>query len=412
MSIPKEAVKPLVDMNEPITESQRKKAENVLRKAKVHVACNHAFFGQIVLGRKIVLNDDCPTAWVTPRGKITVGTRFAAAINVPQMVFVLVHEAMHYAMLHPLRRRWREPLPWNYAADAVINDILKESKVGEMIEGLVDMPGSKDKTAEQVYDALPRQGGRGGGKKVGAPGGTGQDLQENDDGEGGRLDESQVREIEQKVAQELAKAAQAAKQQGQMPAGMERLIEKIINPPTPWHILLERFMTQFVAADLTWRRPQRRFVAHNIYLPASDKVPQMGPVVIVVDTSGSIGQRELTHFLGHINSILERCRPEKIVVIPCDAQTYEPTELTVDDLPVTLEAGKKMAKGGGGTSFKPPFRLVEEMGIAPEVLIYLTDMYGDFPDQAPAYSTIWLSISEVNKAPFGDVIMYKMDDDE
>lgn len=420
MSIQKEAAKTLVDMNQPITEAQRKKASDNLRKAKVQVACSQPFFGQVVLGRKVSIEDNCPTAWVTPRGKITLGTRFAAALTVQQLVFVLAHEAMHYILLHPLRRGWREPNPWNYAADAVINDVLKEAKVGEFVPGCVDMPGSKDKTTEKVYDELPRQaGGKGkgkpGGKDVGEPGGTGSDLQEAEDGEGGSgklLDESERREIEQQAAQELAKAAQVAKEQGKLPAGMERLIDEIVNPKTPWHQLLERFMTNFVASDLSWRRPQRRFVAHRIYMPAADKVPQMGVVVVVIDTSGSIGPKELSHFLGHVNSILERCRPEKVIVIPCDAQAYEPTELTIDDLPITEAMAKRMGKGGGGTSFKPPFKMVEKNGWEPEVLIYLTDMYGDFPDKAPAYSTIWLSTSEIAKAPFGDVIMYRMDDNE
>ena len=411
---------------EPITDAMRKQASDVIKKAKVQLAINHPFFAQIVLGRKIEISDWISTAYVTPRGRITVGTRFAASLKVQQGVFLLAHEAMHYAMLHLFRRKYRDPRKWNVACDAVINDLLQAAKCGEFIDGGVNMAGSKDKTSEKVYEELPDQGGgkgkgqKGKGQKQQGQGGQGQgdgdgdyqpgegwDDLEDEEGQG-QLDESQVREIEEQVRQELAQAAAVAKQQGTMPAGMERFVDEIVNPKTPWYILLERFMTSYVKADYSWRRPNRRHLASGFYLPSSDKVPQMGTVVIAVDTSGSIGP-ELPHFFGHVNSILSTCRPEKVYIMPCDAAVHGVIEITVDDLPITMEmvSKKGMAKGGGGTSFKPPFRKVEKLGIEPEVLIYLTDMYGDFPASAPHYATIWLSTTKDMKAPFGDVLYYE-----
>jgi predicted metal-dependent peptidase len=400
----------------PITEADRTNAANVIKKAKVQLAINHPFFAQIVLGRKIEISDNISTAHINNRGKITVGTRFAASLKVQQGVFLLAHEAMHYAMLHLLRRKYRDPRKWNVACDAVINDLLTTAKVGEFIDGGVNMTGSKDKTSEKVYEELPDQGGGKGKGKGGAgkqqgqgQGGSGQGDGDYQPGEGWddlqddeKLDESEVREVEEQVRQELAQAAAVAKQQGHMPAGMERLIDEIINPKTPWYILLERYMTSFVKADYSWRRPNRRHFGNGFYLPSSDKVPRMGTVVVVVDTSGSIGP-ELPHFLGHINTIMSQCRPEKIVVMHCDAQVHEAKEYEMHDLPIII----KQFKGGGGTSFKPPFAKVEKMGLEPEVLVYLTDMYGDFPTKAPEYNTVWLSTTKDMKAPFGDVIYYE-----
>ncbi len=388
---------------QPITEAERKQAGEVVKKAKVQLTINHPFFAQIVLHRKIEINDKVATAYITQRGRIVVGTRFAAGLKVQQMVFLLAHEAMHYAMLHMLRRKHRNHKKWNVACDAVINDLLETAKVGESIEHGVRMPGSKDKTSEKVYDELPDQGGGKGksksssGQEVYQPGEGFDDMDEGDN-----LDDSQVREIEEQIRQEVAQAAAVAKQQGHMPAGAERLIEDIINPTTPWQLLLERFMTSFVKADYSWKRPNRRHLAHGLYMPSSDRVPQMGEVVIVVDTSGSIGP-ELPHFLGHINTIMSQCRPERIYVMHCDAKVHQVDEFEIADLPIMI----KNFKGGGGTSFRPPFKKVEKMGIEPEVLIYLTDMYGDFPEKAPDYSTVWLSTTKDMKAPFGDVIFYE-----
>lgn len=399
---------------EPITEDMRKKAAEVVKKAKVQLAINHPFFAQLVLNRRVTVSDAVSTAHVTVRGHITIGTRFGAALKVQQVVFLLAHEAMHYAMLHLLRRKYRDPRTWNVACDAVINDLLTNSKCGEFIDGGVNMPGSKDKTSEKVYEELPQQGGKGKGQKSNVsgykPGEGWDDLNDDDDGQGG-LDDSQTRELEEQVRQELAQAAAVAKQQGTLPAGMERLIDDIISPRTPWHILLERFMTRLVKANLSWRRPNRRHMANGFYMPSSDKIPQMGPVVIAVDTSGSIGP-ELPHFFGHVNRILEVCRPEKVYIMPCDAEVHGVIELTTDDLPVTMDmvSKKGMAKGGGGTSFKPPFRKVQKLGLEPEVLVYLTDMYGDFPEKPAPYDTIWLSTTKDMKAPFGTVIWYECED--
>lgn len=400
----------VVTPSTPITPADKKRATDMLAKAKVQLVVGHPFWAQIVFNRKINIDDNVKTAHVNPRGSITVGTRFILSLNVQQLVFLLAHEAMHYAMLHFLRRGHRDPFMWNVAGDAVINDLLTEGSVGEKIPGGVDMPGSKDKTAEKIYEELQQQQEDGGQQGPYVPGEGFNDLDES--GGGNQLTESEKREIEQQVRVEMAQAAQVAKQQGKLPASLQRIVDEIVNPLTPWHQLLERYMTGFINADYSWRRPKKSMLSAGWYLPASDRIPQMGPVVVAVDTSGSVGPKELQHFLGHMNRILETCRPEVMYVVPCDAQTYEHSEISVDDLPITAEMAseKGMARGGGGTAFEPVFEWVREQGIEPEVLVYLTDMYGSFPPEAAPYETIWLSISDVTEAPFGMVIPYRMDE--
>jgi predicted metal-dependent peptidase len=40
--------------------------------------------------------------------------------------------------------------------------------------------------------------------------------------------------------------------------------------------------------------------------------------------------------------------------------------------------------GGGGTEFGPCFDWLDEHGIQPQTLVFLTDLYGSFPPSAPA----------------------------
>jgi predicted metal-dependent peptidase len=59
--------------------------------------------------------------------------------------------------------------------------------------------------------------------------------------------------------------------------------------------------------------------------------------------------------------------------------------------------------GGGGTDFAPVFEYVEQQGLAPQALVFLTDLYGPFPEREPHYPVIWVSTSS-QVAPFGETI--------
>ena len=382
-----------------ITPAVTAKAEDILRKAKVQLAIHHPFWAQIVFSRPVGLSQTLSTACIDQKGVITIGVGFLSTLTVQQCVFLLAHEACHFAFLHLFRRAFREHRKWNYAADAVINDYLISNGVGEFIEHGVHLPGSKEKTAEKVYDELPESpDGQGGG-------GVGEGWNDLDDGDGGsQMSDGERRMIEQQIKQELAQAVQVGKMKGNLPAGIEKLVDDIINPPTPWHILLERHMTKFIKSGITWMRPNRRLLAHGIYMPTVDRVPKMGPIAIFRDTSGScMDDASQQHFLGHINSIIEKCRPEKVYVLDIDVAVHACHEYTLDDLPV-----KPAPRGGGGTSFKPPFVYCEQHGIDQEIecAVYLTDLYGDFPERAPEYDVVWLCTSNVAEVPFGEVIKY------
>ena len=91
-------------------------------------------------------------------------------------------------------------------------------------------------------------------------------------------------------------------------------------------------------------------------------------------------------FAGHANRILETCNPERVVVIYCDAAVNRVDEFEPDDLPIKFDAC-----GGGGTSFKPVFDYIDDNDIEPEVVVYLTDGYGDQNLFTTTHETVWLT---------------------
>jgi predicted metal-dependent peptidase len=59
--------------------------------------------------------------------------------------------------------------------------------------------------------------------------------------------------------------------------------------------------------------------------------------------------------------------------------------------------------GGGGTDFRRCFRWLEERGITPQTLVFLTDLWGTFPSDARPYPVLWASTGKC-EVPFGQVI--------
>lgn len=360
--------------------------ERKVSKAKSLLILDHPFFGMAVTRRPIIYTGSVPTAAMAATGQMYINPVFIETggandgpMTVKQIMFLLAHEALHYMLSHSLRRGHRDPKAWNVACDKVINDTLIDAKVGDFIEGGINFRGGKDYAAEELYDENEDGGGDG-------PGGTGNDVGSPVDANGNALDDSQIHQLQAQAKIETIQCAKAAKATGKLPASIARMVDELVNVKTPWHEILERFMVSKIKDGYSWTRPNRRFIGANVYLPGTDYKPKMGEVVIGVDTSGSIGQAELNLFGGHLNRILETCNPEKVTVIYCDAAVAHVDEYTDEDFPVKLTA-----HGGGGTAFKPVFDYIDEQGIEPEVVVYLTDGYGDQNSFTTHHETIWLT---------------------
>lgn len=390
-------------------------AEDLIQKAKVQLVLHHPFFANTVFKRPLKISDELPkkytgydkdgnevereegfTACVDLHGNITMGRLFVESLSVAQVVFLLAHESMHHIFLHGARRKWRKHRAFNKACDKVINDILTHSSVGEPPPDGIFQDGAREFTAEQLYnedDDSEEGGGEGYSAGVG-----------NDDlsDENAPQTEAEAQVMEEGVRQELAQAVQAAKTVGKMPKGLERTINDLINPPTPWHSLLERFMTSYINANTTWARPNKRLLEVG-YFPSHAKKPTIGTVAIIGDSSGSIGANEVAHFVGHMNKILESCEPEKVYFLHVDAEVHQVDEFQVEDLPLNI----KTIKGGGGSDMGRGVKWLQENDVDPDVCVILTDGYAEF-GKPPDFPVAILCTSDID-IPYGEVIRYKME---
>ncbi len=300
-----------------------------------------------------------------------------------------------------MRRGERDPAGWNVATDKAINKVLIDNGFDLPEDGLISYD---DKSAEQHYedgkrpdpDGDPDDGdgqGDGDGQAPPDPGGNGgiKDLTGEDDQP---LNDAERKQAETDAKVDLAQAAQIAKNMGLLPGGLSGLVDNILYPTLDFEQLLQRFVQRSARDNYSWNPPNRRYISLDLILPSlrSDSLK----VIIAADTSGST-YAYLDLFNGAVNRVLSSFGKVEVTVIYCDAQIQgEPEHLETHDLPVNIEM-----RGGGGTRFEPVFDYVEEENLDPDALIYLTDLYGSFPDTAPDYPVLWAATSD-ETAPFGE----------
>lgn len=381
-------------MNAQLQHTALDELQRKVGKAKSLLILDHPFFGTACSKRPIIYTDTVPTAAMSGTGQMYMNPDWCSALTVRELMFLLAHEALHYMLSHSLRLGTRDPKAWNIACDKVINDTLIDAKVGDFIDGGVTLDGARNMASEELYDEADDGDGDG-------PGGIGNDVGPPVDDNGNALDDSQISQLEAQAKIDAIQCAKAAKAVGKLPGSIERLVDQLVNVTTPWHSILERFMQSKIKDGYSWNRPNRRFIARGIYIPGTDYTPNMGPLVIAVDTSGSLNDDDIAVFNGHINRILDTCSPEIVHVVYCDTRVHGVDEYTPDDFPVHIDA-----KGGGGTSFKPVFDWVDDNNIDPECVVYLTDGYGDQSSFTTTHETVWLTTGTTS-FDWGTVIKFE-----
>lgn len=379
--------------------TEDKRAAELMTKAVAAIVLDDPFYGYMLLRQEIKQDPTLETA-ATNGAWIKYNPEFLKKLTLPQIKGLLKHEVMHICHMHHLRRQNRDPRKWNYATDYVINAHLKQAGVALPEGGLIDTQYA-DYSSEHVYNILPEPPDG----NMGAPSWNFGGVEDAPDlyDASGNVNEVIQHQMEEDVKVDVLQAHNTAKIMGKLPAGIDRLVESIRESRMPWRQILARFFRATSKNDYSWLRPNRRFLAHGIYLPSLHS-EALGPIVIGVDTSGSIAGPELEQFFGCINGILRQTRPETVHVVYCDAEVANTQVFKAEDYPLTSK--KMKPAGGGGTDFRPVFEYVKEKRINPCALLYLTDMYGSFPDKAPNYPVIWCATSE-KKAPFGKTLEIK-----
>jgi predicted metal-dependent peptidase len=181
------------------------------------------------------------------------------------------------------------------------------------------------------------------------------------------------------------------KGRGNTPGGLKRWIDKLRKSKVKWERIFHRFVGNAVSKDdYSYTRVNKRFLGQDIYLPDM-RSPIIGSIIVAVDTSGSMGKEAISQVAGEIQKLSHLV--SDITAISCDCKIHEVVKIRQFD-----DWIKKLHfKGQGGTSFRPVFEYIKEKRLSPEVLIWLSDGFGDADwgsATKPPYPVLWCLFGE------------------
>jgi predicted metal-dependent peptidase len=367
-------------------------ASKLLHKAKFQAATSACpFFGAAAMSLEDEVSDKVPTAATNGR-KLLVNGDWFSGLNDGERVFVVAHETCHFVLLHcdPSRMALMpDHERANVAMDYVVNLMLVESGMSIPNGCLFDRQ-YEGMTAEQVYRLLPAGGGKG---KGGPQGGKWEkfsgDVQECPEGE---VDAAR---------QEAASAVSRGVAAGNAPAGMVRELAKVLDKPRSLADNLREFVQNSAeaAVEYSYRRP-------SMMAPAGFCMPsllgeELPPVVVLMDTSGSIDEDSLAQSAAELGMVAEELRISELRIVYVDTQIHGE--------PVIVKPGdeiKLVPLGGGGTDFRSAFAHFAEHWADACCIVGFSDLYATFPAMPPSIPVVWVEVGRYGngKAPWGKVV--------
>jgi predicted metal-dependent peptidase len=190
------------------------------------------------------------------------------------------------------------------------------------------------------------------------------------------------------------------RQQGSKGVTANRLQAQRTSSSLSWPDMLREWLTK--RSRNGWDAPFNNPIYQTTGLIcAGRRTRNAGEVVLVIDTSGSIGQHTYDRFLSEAQAVLDDLKPDKLHLLSVSHVVADAVTLDVGGtVPTKL-------KGGGGTKFKPAFDWVAKHTYDVDVMVYLTDGYSDDLNDITdvEFPLLWLSTGErAHRFRAGEVI--------
>ena len=397
------------------TTLKKRRVQQILTKARASLLLQAPFYGSILLRLKLG-TAPCGTA-CTDMKRLLFDPEFVLRLEErpEELEFVMLHEALHCVLLHPVRGRGKIPLLYNLAADIVVNAEIMNMRWLEEYE--VDgqqvawrAPDGRSGhlcTAEEIYEMLldkyrdRMEGGMNAAELSAA-------LRSETDG--AALDVHDIWQempapflSEQEWKRYIREAARIAGRD-QLPPLARRILDEVdYEASINWREALQDFLRRsFERFDYTFSPADRRFAETDFLLPAfwETASEETGKLWFMADASGSVDDRTLTAVVLEIRACLEQLAGVEGRLSFFDTEVTEPLELrTADDLKDAVP------EGGGGTRFYCIFEYLKERAAAdlPDAVIILTDGYAQWPpeEEAMGIPVLWVLVDSQEDAPWG-----------
>lgn len=321
---------------------------------------------------------------------ININPKFFMWLAVEERLTLLVHELWHTGLAHMVRFAALGPgaFPslYNQAADHVINLMMKKAGFvfgpKLMSLGLCIDPQYEDMFTEQVYELLLKN------PPPPGSGGMADDLQSPET-------QAEIEEIKSKIIG-AHQAAQRVKQAGDLTGEVEAIIQSLLYPPLPWHILLQNWMSELSQDEYTYARPNKRY--EDDYLPSLSGNNGLEHLIHFFDVSGSTSDQIVARYNSEVRFIHESFSPQRTTVITFDTRLRDFYEWSAEDSFTDL-----VIHGRGGTELHEIHDYLVKN--RPSGAVIFTDLGVDEMMADPGVPIIWV-VNDNPKAsvPFGKLV--------
>ena len=389
-----------------LTIGKKLNVEQRLQKAVVDIMANPKYIalaGLLMIGKREVVSmvdiidgePKVPTAMTNGRDEWYC-REFCESLNDAELRFLILHENYHKLYKHMItwQHLYKEDGDRaNKSADYVSNVKL----VDDNKDGVATMTGAlsigcfdekyRGWDTARVYKSLPSTPEGGDGQ-----GGDGFDVHDWDG----------AKELTTQEKNELARDIDEAIRQGALVAGKvgngaDRELTELLKPQIDWRKVLRDFVTDTCKGNdfSTWQRPNRRFIASDIYMPTGITERVEG-IAVGGDMSGSIGDHEQAVILTEVKSITDTVKPSWLRMLYWDTEVVGDEKYEMHELDNFVKSTKPVGGGGTDPSCVPEYLTTHK--ITPQCVIMITDGYvGSWGNWS--HPVLWVIIDNDNAHP-------------
>lgn len=346
------------------------------------------FYGLLLISLNKEISDRIPTAGVSKNGinyQLVVNPEFWESLPSDHRIGLLKHELLHIGFFHlEYDDKGKDRKLANIAMDLEINQYIDKKYLPEGgctidndVFGPLNLPVKAgwrtyyDLLLQEAQNQADSPQGQKIQKMIDA---IAAGLTQTDDGtpvpdhstwdEFENLSEAEKKLIRAQLEHTLNQVAeQIEKSRGTIPGEFQGMIQKMKQKEPPkfdWRSYLRRFAggSQIVYTKKLRRKFNKRF-EDNPGL----KIKQRRHILVGIDTSGSVSDKELIEFFQEIDHI--NATGSEITVIQCDA--------AIRSIKPYRKGDSVKVEGRGGTDFDPVLEYYNENIRKYSCLVYLTD---------------------------------------
>lgn len=328
--------------------------KEIFEKIRINFLFNHPFLSVLALSIETNYEENKNSAFLTDGFKITIDTKKLEKYSKNHINYLYAHTLLHIVLKHSYRQKTRDSYIWNKSCDLVVNNILYSfENIGTKPDDeLLDLT-LKDKCVEEVYEISYKK------KK--------EELSKTTPNEKGsvdsyeydktKLDLDEVLIKNEKANQEkldgiIVQALSIAQKSKSFYEGMSIEIDSLIKPEINLSDELKEYLiSSFFEKQLSYERPNKRFISNGIYMPGTKKLNDSLNIFIALDSSSSVTLDEYKKFLAIIGEIADSFYEYTIEILPFDLSVRREYIIKFDSFNPLISDELLIPKSNGGTNF-------------------------------------------------------------